>query len=584
MSGALTVSKAPLTISATGIDKVYAGTKSASVTLSSDKIVGDTVNLSHSSAEFADENVGAGKNISVAGLSIAGADAGNYSLQNLTATTTAAITPAALTITAIDASKVYNRQAYTGGNGVSYTGFVNNETSSVLGGALSYTGTSQNAVNAGSYVITPQGLTASNYSVSFVSGVLTVSKAALTVSASAIDKIYDGSRTATVNLISNLYSGDQINISHALSEFSDKNAGNTKSVNISGIAISGLDAGNYSLQNTSTTSTARITPALLTAAVSANDKTYDGNTDAAARMTLSGLINNETVIATIRSATFNSKDVRSANTVTINEISLADGTHGGLASNYQLPAGQTARASISAKSLTAVATASNKTYDGTDLASVILTLGGFVDTETVHAIVRNASFNSSEVALANTVTVHALSLADGDNGGLASNYQLAAGQTMAARIWFPANQAPLFPSNPVPFAPELRIDATPRDNSPARSTAMISLNNASPLPSGGEVPQRDTAIISVTIPRNAYGGGSRLIIPLPEEALVHVNDLADTVKVTLPGDKPLPNWIKYLPAERAFITESVPQGALPMLVELSVGNQRSLVQIAESAQ
>ena len=38
-------------------------------------------------------------------------------------------------------------------------------TSTFLGGALSYSGTSQGAVNAGLYVITPGGLTSSNYAI-----------------------------------------------------------------------------------------------------------------------------------------------------------------------------------------------------------------------------------------------------------------------------------------------------------------------------------------------------------------------------------------------------------------------------------
>ena len=53
---------------------------------------------------------------------------------------------------------------YTGGNGVTYTGLVNNETSSVLAGSLSYGGNSQGAINVGAYDITPGGLSSATIS------------------------------------------------------------------------------------------------------------------------------------------------------------------------------------------------------------------------------------------------------------------------------------------------------------------------------------------------------------------------------------------------------------------------------------
>jgi hypothetical protein len=74
-------------------------------------------------------------------------------------------------------TKTYNNVPFSGGNGVSYLGFVNGETASVLGGALSYTGASQGAVNVGVYDIFPGGLTAANYNVVYASGTLTITSA-----------------------------------------------------------------------------------------------------------------------------------------------------------------------------------------------------------------------------------------------------------------------------------------------------------------------------------------------------------------------------------------------------------------------
>jgi autotransporter-associated beta strand protein len=95
------------------------------------------------------------------------------------------VNPAPLGITANNDSKTYNGLGYTGGNGVTYSGFVNSETSAVLGGSLSYGGTSQNATNAGSYSIIPSGLTSANYAISYTNGLLTVIQANTFVGASS---------------------------------------------------------------------------------------------------------------------------------------------------------------------------------------------------------------------------------------------------------------------------------------------------------------------------------------------------------------------------------------------------------------
>ena len=112
---------------------------------------------------------------------------------------------AALTVTANNDSKTYDGVAYSGGNGISYSGFINGESASVLGGTLRYVGSAQGAVNAGSYDLSASGLTSGNYDISYVDGTLTVNKAALTVTANNDTKTYDGVAYAGGNGVS--YSG-----------------------------------------------------------------------------------------------------------------------------------------------------------------------------------------------------------------------------------------------------------------------------------------------------------------------------------------------------------------------------------------
>src|SRR6185369_11551878 len=68
-----------LTVSATGVNKVYDGTTEATATLSDNRVAGDSLSASYTSASFANKNVGTGKTVSVNGISVSGADAANYS-------------------------------------------------------------------------------------------------------------------------------------------------------------------------------------------------------------------------------------------------------------------------------------------------------------------------------------------------------------------------------------------------------------------------------------------------------------------------------------------------------------------------
>jgi len=171
------ITSASLTISGlTASNKVYDTNTSATISNAgslSGVISGDTVNVSNGNVSFADKNAGSGKTVTVTGKTLAGADAGNYVLIQPTGLT-ANITKANLTVTAIDEAKQYDGLAYTGGNGVIYSGFVGTESSAMLAGILSYTGTSQGATSAGSYVLTPAGLSSINYTPTYANGYLTI--------------------------------------------------------------------------------------------------------------------------------------------------------------------------------------------------------------------------------------------------------------------------------------------------------------------------------------------------------------------------------------------------------------------------
>ena len=93
-----------------------------------------------------------------------------------------------LTVTANNASKTYDGLVYSGGAGVTYSVTPNSN----LLGSISYGGSSQGAVNAGSYAITPSGFYSNQqgYDISYASGTLTVNQAPLTVTANNASKTY----------------------------------------------------------------------------------------------------------------------------------------------------------------------------------------------------------------------------------------------------------------------------------------------------------------------------------------------------------------------------------------------------------
>jgi hypothetical protein len=83
------------------------------------------------------------------------------------------VTKAPLTVTADAKTKCYDAAIYSGYT-VTYTGFVNGEDQTVLGGALTFNGTAIDAVNPDTYSIVPAGLTSDNYNFTFVNGTLII--------------------------------------------------------------------------------------------------------------------------------------------------------------------------------------------------------------------------------------------------------------------------------------------------------------------------------------------------------------------------------------------------------------------------
>ena len=340
-----------------------------------------------------------------------------------------------LSVTANSDTKTYNGIAYSGGNGVTYSGLVN---SIAPAGALSYSGTSQGAINANSYVITPAGLQSDqHYLITFIDGTLTVTPKAVTISGTvADDKVYDGDTRATLSNIGTVATGvgsETLTLNGPLAaniNFNSKDVLVADTVTGTGYSIAdgtGL-ASNYALTSTTATAAASITARGITGSITAANKDYDANNSATIlTLTLSGVIIGDTVSYSGGTALFSDKNVATGKTVTGSGLRLI----GVDAGNYTVNSSATTTADITALGITGSITAANKVYDATHVATITeRTLSGVLGTDVVSYSGGAASFDTKNVGTGKTVTGTGLTLSGADAG----NYTVNSTATTTADI------------------------------------------------------------------------------------------------------------------------------------------------------
>ncbi len=416
----------PIVVSATAQNKTYDGTTAATATIGSNGVLtGDTVNFGFGSANFATPNAGNGITVTVNGITASGADAGNYTY-NAVALATANILPVVLNLTG---SRTYDGTAGAaaslfGSSGV-LTG-VNGETLTLSGtGTLS-------TKNAGSQVpfaanglagftLTGNGAAlASNYTFAGGTDWVTINPLAITVSATAQSRYYNGTTAATATITpTGVLAGDTVNFGFSSANFSTPNAGTGIPVTISGITASGADAGNYTYNATATAS-ADILPYIL---ILQGTRVYDGTTGAAASLfgnngVLTG-VNGETLTLS-GTGTLASKNVNVQQPFAANGLSgyTLSGNNGALSGNYTLGSGVGDWVNITPKPVTIAAVGENKVYDGTTTAQ----LSSFTVTGLVAGDNASVGYNSANFLTANVGTAIPITVGLYGNGTDISNY------------------------------------------------------------------------------------------------------------------------------------------------------------------
>jgi autotransporter-associated beta strand protein len=447
-----------LTVTGTTVsNKEYDGTTTATFTggTLSGVVTADINNVSLTRAgTFTSSNVG--NSIAVAiNHSISGTAIGNYTLTQPTGIS-ANITAKALTITADNVSSIYGNTTNLGTTAFTQTGLLSG--ASISSVTLQYNGSNAVAAttNTGSYTnsiiasaVTGSGL--SNYAISYVAGNLSVTPATLTITPTAKSTVYNGS-----SLNATAYSANTAN--YTVSGYKNTDSATNTPLAFAGAlgftaggsSSSVLDAGTYGYAagdlavtttnanytvalNSTLTNQYVVTPA--TVSLTAR-KIYDGSSSfvvgtAGTTLTVATGIGSQTLTVS-GSANANNANVIGVSSLNNSGLTLVNGSNGGLAANYVLPA-TTGDVAITPKSVTVTISTAPKQYDTTTNATLVAgtssnngsyVLSGFVSGEGAYITQTIGSYNSANVATASSITASVGSSYVAKNGTALTNYSL----------------------------------------------------------------------------------------------------------------------------------------------------------------
>jgi len=290
------------------------------------------------------------------------------------------------------------------------------------GKAVTASGFALNGADAGNYTLAqPTGLTAA------------INARAITVTAVTDTKVYDGTADSSLTpniTIGSIATGDTANFTQS---FDSPDVAASKTLAPSGSVDDGNSGLNYDVTFQNNT-TGEITAKELTVTgVTANDREYDGTTDAtlSGSASLVGVLLGESVsLGGTPGAAFADKNVGAGKSVTVTGYTIG----GPDAGNYTLtqPTGLTAE--ITAKGLTITGIAVfNKTYDNTTAATLSgsPTLSGVASGDTVNlGGTPGATFADANVGSAKAVTVTGYTISGADAG----NYTLTQPAGLTADI------------------------------------------------------------------------------------------------------------------------------------------------------
>ena len=404
LDGTLTIKKAPLTLAANDAERVYyENNPQFTFTLiglrNNDNVTCLTTQPTFECEASLTSDCGS---YSITPFS---AEAHNYDISYKTSVLT--ITPASLTVQAVDVAREYGEEnpilkyALIGLRG-------NDDENKALQEPPVVTTTATIASNVGDYSIIANGGTSKNYTLSYRSGVLTITKAPLTVVAENTERIYGDNNPSFVRSYFGFKLSDSENNAFSVLPKISCSATKTSNVGEYPITITGGISKNYEVMSyengilTITKATAILTPI--------NKERYYFEENPSFDFTLTGLRNNDSKSCVTILPQYSCSATKLSN-VGIYPINASDAS----ATNYNFEYGQ-GSLTISPRQLTA-SVGNDSRVDGTENPTFEITYTGFVNNEDATAL-NQLSVATCSATILNDVGSYPITV----SGGSATNY------------------------------------------------------------------------------------------------------------------------------------------------------------------
>ena len=179
-TGTLTITKAPLTVNTGNASRAY-GTANPAFTINYSGFRNGEAQTALTVLPQATCMATSASDAGYYPVVVSGGEAINYDFVYIDGSLT--INKALLTVTAQSISSVYGDAHPFNTYTCQYTGFVNNETKNVLTKLPTLTCSATAQSDVGDYAIVPSGAEATNYTFTYINGMLTITKAPLTITA-----------------------------------------------------------------------------------------------------------------------------------------------------------------------------------------------------------------------------------------------------------------------------------------------------------------------------------------------------------------------------------------------------------------
>ena len=394
--------------------KTYDGTSysGGSYTLSDPSVILD------GSAIFAGSSQGA-RNAGSYNIDLTGLYSGQQGYDLTVVQGNLTINKANLVIGTGNVTKTYDGTTTAPGSAIAVAGTQLFGTDSLSGGSFTFdnknTGTGKTVTVSG--VTVNDGNAGGNYNISYQSNtVSTINKATLVLQNSAVNRVYNGTKSAnsTISIASGSLFGTD-NFTGGKFEFLDKNVGSNKAlVMTENIVLNdGNNGNNYVVAFLPSLSNS-ITPATLTLSAVASTKVYDGTTTATGTPVITGRKTGDSISNLAQ--VFADKNAGSGKTINIKSGYVINDGNGG--NNYIVNLQSSSAGVITPATLNLTAVADTKVYDGSTSSAAAVLVSGLASVDSISNLTQ--AFSDRNAATGKTINVQLGYVINDGNGG--NNY------------------------------------------------------------------------------------------------------------------------------------------------------------------